>query len=132
MASSSNSFFKGSQGVKELNDKDFSFEKGIWRLESDRCTAVLFYAPWCTFCQGVKEEWMKFGENMRSKGGLEVAALNCEEYQDVVRKIRSDMVAIQSYPTMIVFHKGVPERQIGYGDRTAKIFEKECINLCRN
>jgi thioredoxin-like negative regulator of GroEL len=123
-------FFRDSKHVKELKDKDFSFDGGVWRLKNNVCTAVLFYAPWCRHCQAVKDEWEQFGKNMKQKNSIAVAAFNCDVYQDIVRNMRSDMVAIQSYPTMIVFRKGVPERQIGYGDRTAPIFERECTGLC--
>jgi thioredoxin-like negative regulator of GroEL len=129
----SNSFFLGSSGVTELTDKDFSFQGGVWKLKSSVCTAVLFYAPWCQYCVRVKDEWKKFGRAMKREKGINVAALNCEVYQDIVRNMRNNMVAVQSFPTMIVFRKGVPERQIGTNEsqRNATVLSDECIGLCR-
>lgn len=125
------SFFKGKKGVIELSDNSFSFQNGVWKLKRNMCTAVLFYAPWCPHCVAVKDEWLKFGQMMINEQGIDVAAFNCDAYQDTVRGMRNDMVAVQSFPTMIVFKKGVPERQIGYNERTANVFAEECIGLCR-
>lgn len=122
----------GKAGVKELKDSDFYFEGGVCKLKSDVCTAILFYAPWCPHCVAVKEEWLKFGKRMKTNKGINVAAFNCDKYQDFLREMRENMVSVMSFPTMLVFKKRVPDRQIGYNSEQRKVdvFERECIGLC--
>lgn len=120
--------------VTPLTPSGFSYEKGVWRLkDTDGCTAVLFYAPWCPYCKSVKGEWEKFGKEMKSVNGIKVAALDCDEHQEMVSSLREDMPSlVTSYPTMLIFKNGSPERRIGQSESQRRVlhFKKECFGLC--
>ncbi len=118
--------------VKEIGSESFTYDKGVWKLDNKKCTAVLFYAPWCSFCKGVKGEWDRFG-GMMAKSGMDVVAVNCDENNELLETIRDDMPQmIVSFPTMLIFKVGKPERRIGRDDKTrkAEVFKKECVGLC--
>lgn len=136
--SSQGSFFSGTS-VKELSDSDFVMQGGVWGLKPNsilarNCTAILFYAPWCGYCQRVKQSWIEFGDNMRSQNGILVRALNCEKYSKMISQVREDMPQlISGYPTMLIFKNGVPDRKIGTDEtkRSSNELSKSCVDICR-
>lgn len=127
----SSSFFSSNPHVKELSPSSFTLSKGVCKLKSDDCTAVLFYAPWCGYCQRVKGTWGDFAKSMKGTG-VKVGAFDCEKHEDFIMQLRDMMpMLIQGYPTMIVFKKSIPDRQIGLEDRrTVDGLREDCFDLC--
>lgn len=131
MASSSSSFFAGDKNVIHLSPSSFTLAKGVCKLNRKECTAILFYAPWCGYCQRVKGTWVEFAKKMKGTG-VKVCAMNCDEHSTFTSQVQDVMPSlIQGYPTMIVFKNGVPDRQIGLEDRrTVDGLREDCFDLC--
>lgn len=123
-------FFSSSKFVTELTPKDFD-PVSTWKLKKDdACAIVLFYVPWCPYCQAVKEAWQDLGEKAAF---FDVYSMNCEKYSEFCSKIREDNPdLIVSYPTMIIYTNGSPTEKVGIDEskRTVKNFIKACMRVC--
>lgn len=125
--SSEPSFFSGSPHVKELTPKDFD-ELLVWNLKSKKCTAVLFYAPWCGHCKATKDEWMNFGKISKF---IDVCAFDCEKNKGHVLKIREGMPQlVNGYPSIVFYVNGEPSESYAEGDRSAGAFTKAAMRVC--
>ncbi len=125
----SGSFFKKCRFVKELTINDFD-EVETWKLKKKTCCVILFYAPWCPYCQSVKETWCDLGEKAIF---YKVRAVNCEKEQSLKNKIEEDMPElIKGYPTMIIYNNGEPSEQIGKteNDRDLASLISACTRVC--
>lgn len=127
----SESYFDKSKYVKELSPKDFN-EKESWKLKSNKCTAVLFYAPWCPHCKNVSGAWEDLGKKATF---FDICALNCEKYGDYFEKMKEDLPDLKGgYPTMIVYKNCEPSEMIGESSesRTLASFLKDCMRICQS
>ncbi|KAL0088345.1 hypothetical protein J3Q64DRAFT_1725209 [Phycomyces blakesleeanus] len=91
-------FYDKRDAVVELNSNNFRSQV----LDTNKLTAVEFYAPWCGHCQKLTPEWKKAANNL--KGLVTVAAVNCDE--EANRPVCSQY-GIQGFPTIKIFR---PER----------------------
>ncbi|KAI9025105.1 hypothetical protein CLU79DRAFT_746284 [Phycomyces nitens] len=91
-------FYDKRDAVVELNANNFRSQV----LDTNKLTAVEFYAPWCGHCQKLTPEWKKAANNL--KGLVNVAAVNCDE--EANRPVCSQY-GIQGFPTIKIFR---PER----------------------
>lgn len=88
------SLFGGKSGVRELSARNFKDEV----LYNGNVTAVLFYAPWCGYCQKIVPEWKKTANTL--KGVARVVAVNCDAD---INKPLCAKYNIQGFPTIKVF-----------------------------
>jgi thiol-disulfide isomerase/thioredoxin len=125
------SYFTKSKYVKELSSKDFE-DKEPWKLKSKKCTAILFYAPWCPHCKHVKDTWDELG---RIATFFDICALNCVKQAEHFERMKEDLPDLRGgYPTMIVYKQGQPSEQIGESSEDRKInnFLKSCMRICES
>lgn len=88
-------FFEGSEYVNELGDKDLKT-----LLTSKKPRLVLFYMPWCKFCKDLKQLWPSLGHTLGT--AVDVEAYNCMRSPKLTKALN-----IQSYPTIVMFNKGL-------------------------
>lgn len=120
-------FYSEDSYVKELNPLDFEKNKP-WQLNYKDCAMVLFYVPWCPYCQEVKEEWNNFA-SMNSI--CKVFAFNCDAYKEHTNYIRTLIPhLIRSYPTICFYKNGEPISCYKNQKRTAELFLEECMKFC--
>lgn len=127
----SESYFDKSRYVRELSSKDFD-EKETWKLKSKKCTAILFYAPWCPHCKNVSGTWEELGKRATF---FEICAFNCVKNGDYFEKMKEDLPDLKGgYPTMIVYKEGEPSEMIGESSesRTLANFLKDCMRICQS
>jgi thiol-disulfide isomerase/thioredoxin len=76
------------QGIKPKERKETFFEKGtvieitpddIPILSKENTIVLMFFAPWCGYCQEAKPEY----EILSKKVSFPLYAINCEEYKNV-------------------------------------------------
>jgi thiol-disulfide isomerase/thioredoxin len=92
--------------IKELTPNDFDPERP-YRLKNikGKCL-VIFYAPWCGYCQKSKEVMEKVARQLPY---FNIYAFNCERYKDHVQKIKDvGSNIVKSYPSLIFYNKGNP------------------------
>jgi thiol-disulfide isomerase/thioredoxin len=123
----SESYFGPKSGVKELTPKDFD-EVAVWKLKDNKCSVVLFYAPWCGHCHAFKDAYASLGKKAAFFG---VCAFNCEKYKGHMEKIRNDMPGlVGGYPTVVFYKNGQPAET--YNDeRTVEKLLKACMGFCK-
>ncbi len=124
-------FFKGSRFVKELTAKDFD-EVKTCNLKKKDCCIVLFYVPWCPYCESIKDTWSDLGEKAIF---YNVKAVNCEKELSLRNKINEDMPnLIKHYPTMIIYKNGEPIEQVGETESTRDLIHliSACTRVCSN
>jgi|694.fasta_scaffold06067_8 thiol-disulfide isomerase/thioredoxin len=125
------SYFTGNKFVTELSSKDFD-EKEPWKLKSGKCTAILFYAPWCPHCKNVKDTWIELGKIATF---FDICAFNCVSNVEHYEKMKEDLPDLRNgFPTMIVYKKGEPSEMIGETseDRKLNNFLKSCMRICES
>jgi protein disulfide-isomerase A6 len=121
------SFFTKSKNVKELSSKDFE-AIATWKLKSNSCSAVLFYAPWCPHCVNVKDTWETLGKKALF---LEVLAFDSEKNKAHLSKIKEDMPGlVQGYPTIVFYTNGKPVEHFE-GERTESNLLKAFMRVCQ-
>ena len=127
MERENSSFFENSNAVKELSPKDFE-SVATWKLTSKKCTAVLFFAPWCPHCVSFKDTWEKLGKVALF---MDIRAMNCEKYNSHMAKIKEDMPElVKSFPTIVFYKNGQPIEH--YADeRTHEKLLKACMDMCQ-
>lgn len=124
--SSEKSFFNGS-AVDELTPEDFD-RVVTWKLKQTKCTAVLFYAPWCPHCSSIKNDWIKFAETAVF---MNVAGFNCDKYSSHLAKIKEDMPnLVKGFPTIIYYVTGKPSESFE-GERTFSNMLKKGMAVCQ-
>lgn len=113
VASSQAGFFSGGS-VYELSAQNFDIKAGAL-LGMQTPAVVLFYAPWCHWCQEVKPEWVKLS-NSGSSIGFTVAAIDCTQ-----NPVIADALNVRGYPTIMFFPTEDMASGIVYHDtRTAE------------
>lgn len=103
----SKDYFGTSSAVIELKPSDFDSTKN-YKLRSKDCGIVLFYAPWCGYCEKTKEMWIKLASKVAF---ADVAAFNCEKHKGHVMKMNADHPSkafVKSYPTIVTYRDGNP------------------------
>ena len=114
--------------VAELKGSDFHDDKP-WLLKSEKCSFVLFYAPWCGHCQNIKKDYKDFGDMCQF---VKVCALNTEKEKKFVEKLNSTpktKVKIVSFPTIWIYKNGEPFKEYK-GERTLAAFCKKAMEIC--
>jgi len=113
----------------ELDLSDFSNENPL-NLKNPKCGFVLFYAPWCGFCQRFKPVYNEFA----FKNGICLTAIvNVNNPEDDSRDgLNENLVKLQklsSYPTLRMYRRG---KCIGeYNDeRTVKALMNKTMEIC--
>lgn len=126
-------YFAHSRFVKELKPSDFD-DIEVANLKegsmSDKCVAILFYAPWCPYCKMLKNVWDELG---KKASFFKVCAFNCEKHREHCEKIKTQYKPmINGYPTMFIYKDGRPLEKIGTDDQTRNIqqFIKDCARVC--
>jgi thiol-disulfide isomerase/thioredoxin len=121
-------YFDNSRYVKELKPQDFDSEKP-WQLKkTDDCSCMmLYYASWCPHCKDLAPTY----EAAAKLSGLcDFYAFNCAKHTQHVNKIKEDMPAlIRSYPTIIIYRKGIPAEQF-QEERTKEKLLEACMKNC--
>jgi thiol-disulfide isomerase/thioredoxin len=108
------SFFSSSRHVKELTPADFD-DMEVWKLRSKGCTAVLFYAPGCGWCQKVKGTWEEFGKMAKF---CDVVAMDAMANSEHMSKIKENMPhLVKGFPTIVFYKRGSPKTTYA-GDRS--------------
>jgi protein disulfide-isomerase A5 len=88
-----------SANVRELTKKDFYRRPDGKIYPKQDNTIVLFYAPWCYWCNKLKPEWAAFADdNAGASGGFSVAAANCDEHPEIATAL-----GIDGFPTIMLF-----------------------------
>lgn len=99
-------FYANDPLVEEFDDDVF--------VHNRKPAFVLFYAPWCGFCKGIKDMWRQVahavGSNMR------FGAVDCT--RSLAHKRLADRMNIQSYPTIMMFVNGRP--RLFQGERSVE------------
>lgn len=122
------SYFDSSKGVKELAPEDFSDVKTP-NLKSKKCSVVLFYAPWCGYCKGVKPDWEKLGKTALF---MDVLAFNCEKHSSHLSKIKEELPElVKGFPTIVFYKNGEPVHQQSPEQRDYSNLLKACMKLCK-
>lgn len=90
--------FKNDPNVFELTASNF--DKVVHR--SNYSSIVMFYAPWCGYCQKLKPTFSKLGKFLHkdSQYSVNVAAVNCDKASN------RDLCAahqVKGFPTLLVF-----------------------------
>lgn len=108
--------FSNNQYITELTSKDFD-SKFPWVLKHKGKCVILFYAPWCGYCQRFKPDYIEFSKAAKSAFGdkLKIFAFNCEgpahdksnkHHLTLIREDQPGMV--QGYPTVQIYENGKP------------------------
>ena len=104
--------FSGAK-VIELSKKDFD---NSFKIKSGKSGMVVFYAPWCHFCQMLVPEYKK----LSMKSGIKVYAINVDENQEVTSNF-----GVQGFPTIKYVNKlGEIDGETYYGERDAESMMK--------
>lgn len=128
------SFYAKSRHVMELDARTFD----DFVFDSNHTTIVEFYAPWCGYCQQIKQDFKKAAQ--LTNGFAQFAAVNCD--QDVNKQLcaRNN---VKGFPTIKTFKppkkfKPEPERQFQYvqdvysGERNANRLVDHAKGRMRN
>lgn len=122
-------YFANDKHVIELGPEDFD-SVATWKLNMPGCVMVLWYAPWCGYCQKVKDEWKKFGAKAAF---IKVCAFNCEKNKAHLAKIKNDMPSlVRGFPTIVAYKDGKPVEHHGESDRTVTAFLETARRACRS
>lgn len=98
---------------------------------NEKCTVILFYAPWCKFCKETKKIWKELQQYVPKK--INLKAFNCEKYKDHLMKMKIDFEYrngqpfFSTYPTIILYKRGQPHTKFN-GERN--IFN--LVEFCKN
>merc|ERR1719181_1960160 len=97
--------FKGDAGSVKFVDGKWTGDKAIWldygNERKGRFGAMVVYAPWCQFCQGMEEAYEAFAKDAAAKG-ITVAKYRGDEDRDFV----SSKFNTESFPTINVIKGG--------------------------
>lgn len=123
--------FANSKFVKELKPSDFDPMRPFNLKKKENCVAILFYAPWCSYCKRVKNVWEELGKKAPF---FKICAFNCEKHKEHCDKIKmQNGNLISAYPTMIIYKDGEPQEKIGEEERrTLEAFLEDCMRVCRS
>ncbi|KAH8289853.1 hypothetical protein KR054_011988 [Drosophila jambulina] len=81
--------------VLQLGDDDFAST-----LKQHKTTLVMFYAPWCGFCQRLEPEYARAAEMVKDdEPPIKLAKIDCTE----AGKEICNKYDIKSYPTLKIF-----------------------------
>nr|XP_017030633.1 protein disulfide isomerase-like 1-2 [Drosophila kikkawai] len=85
------------EDVLQLGDEDFDST-----LKQYETTLVMFYAPWCGFCQRLEPEYARAAELVKfDEPPIKLAKIDCSEAgKEICHKY-----AIQAYPTLKIFRQ---------------------------
>ena len=111
-----NSFFTKDGNVKECRVEEL--------IEIPDMIIVMFFAPWCGFCQSMKPIYQQVSNEMR--GNRKLYAVNCEQYPEYKSSYN-----INGFPTIIVLNKGMQtsdKHDIYDGEQDADVLEKWIFN----
>jgi thiol-disulfide isomerase/thioredoxin len=125
---SNQDYFPKGNIVTELKPKDFE-QVNVVNLKDKKCTAVLFYAPWCGYCKQFAPTWEEIAKTATF---FEIKAFNCENEQNKnhLLRIREDVPNfVKSFPTIIFYSGGRPIEKFN-GDRTMKNIIDQCMRVC--
>lgn len=121
-------FFPKESGVINLTPDDFE-DHHVSHLKSKSCTAVLFYAPWCPWCEMVKPTWSQLGRTVQF---MDIAALDCDMYKQHRESIQEEHPGlISSFPTMIIYKHGKPVQKFGETQRDYGDLLQVCMEVCK-
>lgn len=124
------SFFTNTR-VKVYNKEDLNIRNGSEVTinkrspsEKKKATIILFYAPWCHWCNVIKPEWIKLADTINASE-VDVAAVDCDKNPSIASDLN-----IEGFPTITLVRGG---KVITYnGERTAlsikKFIKKELDN----
>ncbi len=121
------SYFTNSKWVDELTPRDFD-DVVIWKLKSKKCSAILFYAPWCPWCKKVKDVWEQLGKTATF---MDTLAFDCEKYKEHLMKIKEDLPElVRSFPTIIFYKNQQPIETFLEQERTYDNLLKASMSAC--
>jgi protein disulfide-isomerase A5 len=105
------SFFEGSK-VRELGPENFDIKtRSLVGLNEP--VIILFYAPWCYWCNQIKPEWIDAAS--KAKKGVIVAAVDCSKYPLI-----GDAMQVEGYPTIKLYEtKSFDSESTYHGERKA-------------
>lgn len=96
---------------------------------SHKPVVILFFAPWCPHCQGFKDAYLKFAQQVN--GVVRVGAINCDEQPRV-----GNWFNVTSYPTILMWKLG-PKRYMDppieyHGARTTAALKNFVVTLAKD
>lgn len=111
--------------VKQLDSSAFN-NKEPWKLNSKRCTFILYYADWCGYCQNFKPEWIKFADKCQF---IKIYAVNVDKCKNLLERMAKGPVKIKSFPTVWIYKNGKPLEEYT-GERTLEALQKKAKQVC--
>lgn len=111
--------------VKIITCADFRDDEP-WKLKTDRCAFVLFYADWCGHCQNFKPEYEKFADVAQF---IKVYAVNSGDNEEFIEKLTGTPAEVKGFPTLYLYANGEPVSTYD-GERTWQKLLTAAKKLC--
>lgn len=86
-------------------------------LKNSEKKFVKFYAPWCSHCTAMQQNWTFIEDEYNNSSEITIASLDCKEYEDLCMKEN-----IKGFPTLRTYWKNTQEDFTG--ERTIEGFRK--------
>ena len=110
----SNNYFSNAMELKSINFDPFTtYNLRSVKSRIPQYNFVMFYAPWCGYCQRLKDLWKQFAKEMKYKN-VKIQSFNCEKNKDYLLLMNEEFYKsnkvkfVPSYPTLKFYKDGIP------------------------